>query len=45
MNKTPRTKKLTLRTRQARCSHPATIELMDGARVCTACEAVLAIAA
>lgn len=46
-NKTPRTKKLSLRARQARCTHPApaAIELLDGARVCTACEAVLAAAA
>lgn len=43
-NKTPRTKKLTLRTRQARCSHPRTIEIST-ARVCTECEAVLPLAA
>lgn len=42
-NKTPRTKKLTLRTRQARCTHPRTIGLTD-CEVCIECEAVLPLA-
>jgi hypothetical protein len=38
-----KTKKATLKQRQAACAHPTVIVLHDGARVCTCCEAVMTI--
>lgn len=45
MNATNKTKttrsKLTLAQRKALCTHTQTIDLSDGVKVCTCCEAVL----
>lgn len=40
-NKTPKMPKMPVAQRRALCAHVQTIELLDGVKVCTCCEAVL----